>query len=146
MNKFVTALKDLFVFTMTVLVKEHIRAAQGVGLTILFIVAVTRFIDGSGNLFELFCAWLTGFIYVRFLNYVAPKNALPQEIYVETEGSVIQPKTEAAGLLYRLAGKIKNNDQRIDYGLSIIWPAVMLWVAYLIYVEQENIDVSDLQR
>lgn len=145
MNKFVTAIKELFVFTMTVLVKEHIRAAQGVGLAILFIVAAFRFIDGSGNLFELFCAWLTGFIYVRFLNYVAPKNALPTEIYIASEGSVIAPKTEAAGLLYRLAGKIKNNDQRIDYGLSIIWPAVMLWVAYLIYVGQGDTNVTDIQ-
>ncbi len=145
MNKIINNLKSFFVFTMTVLVKEHIRAAQGVGLALLFILAAFRFIEGSGNLFELFCAWLTGFIYVRFLNYVAPKNAIPQEVFIETQGAVIQPKTEAAGLLYRLAGKIKNNDQRIDYGLSVIWPAVMLWAAYLIYTDQGDSNVSDLQ-
>lgn len=141
-NAFVKALKtlkDAAIFIITDLVKHHKRAAEGLGLALIFFLVTVRVIEGSGTYVELFCAWLCGFIYVRFLSYIVPDDR------VELNPIAVDHAMDLP-LVSRLAARMNTSAVRTEYALSIVWPLVMVWVFYTIYTGQSTgaSDVNDL--
>lgn len=109
------------------LIAYNRRAAQGLLLTSFFLIATLRLFIGDGNWFELFCAWLSGYIYVRFISHVDPVDVHMEPTYIDF--------TRHGKTIDGLSAKIEFSDKTIETLYSVIWPAVMLYVGYKILVD-----------